>query len=102
MEVPVKCPRCSENLDERIREGVEIDVCRRCRGVWLDRGELEKLIARTTADIDEVERGRAAWDDDRRRLDDDDRRRYPDDHDRQRGHYRRKKSWLESLGDLFD
>lgn len=42
------CPRCvSENLDERVREGVTIDVCAACRGIWLDRGELEKLIARS-------------------------------------------------------
>jgi Zn-finger nucleic acid-binding protein len=104
------CPRCSDNLDERVRDGVAIDVCGRCRGIWLDRGELEKLIARTTAELDELERGRAPHDDDRRRPAEGDRRhhaddrdRYRDDRDRHHGHsYRRKKSWLESLGDIFD
>jgi len=41
-------PRCqSAPLDEKIREGVTIDVCGACRGIWLDRGELEKLSARS-------------------------------------------------------
>jgi len=44
----MNCPRCqSEPLDERTREAVTIDVCGACRGIWLDRGELEKLIARS-------------------------------------------------------
>jgi Zn-finger nucleic acid-binding protein len=33
------------------RQGVEIDFCPRCRGVWLDRGELDKIIERSTAEI---------------------------------------------------
>ena len=53
------CPRCTASeLLERDHEGVTVDVCRECRGVWLDRGELEKLIARATRDMDELaERG---------------------------------------------
>ncbi len=45
------CPRC-ENviLDERDRSGVVIDACPSCRGIWLDRGELERLIARASGD----------------------------------------------------
>lgn len=41
----MKCPIC--NLDMRVaeRESVDIDYCPQCRGVWLDRGELEKIIA---------------------------------------------------------
>lgn len=40
------CPRC-ENvvLDELDRDGITIDRCATCRGIWLDRGELEKLLA---------------------------------------------------------
>jgi Zn-finger nucleic acid-binding protein len=41
----MKCPRCDGLLDERERQGVTVDVCPGCRGVWLDRGELEKLLA---------------------------------------------------------
>jgi Zn-finger nucleic acid-binding protein len=49
------CPRCTASeLIERDHDGVVVDVCRECRGVWLDRGELEKLIARATRDLDDM------------------------------------------------
>ena len=42
----MKCPRCEAvNLDEMERGGIVIDLCEQCRGVWLDRGELEKFIS---------------------------------------------------------
>lgn len=40
------CPRCGTTLSMTERQGVEIDYCPQCRGVWLDRGELDKLIER--------------------------------------------------------
>ena len=53
----MNCPRCeTATLDEREREGVTIDVCKSCRGLWLDRGELEKLITRTQGEMEQVER----------------------------------------------
>lgn len=46
----MKCPVCtSENLVMTERQGVEIDYCPKCRGVWLDRGELDKLIEKSVA-----------------------------------------------------
>jgi hypothetical protein len=42
----MKCPICDIEMRTAEREGVEIDYCSQCRGVWLDRGELEKIIAR--------------------------------------------------------
>lgn len=69
-------------MDERTREGVTIDVCNRCRGIWLDRGELEKLIARSA---EPVHHGR--YDDDRG----------PPSSDAP-GRHRKKRSWL----DIFD
>ena len=43
----MKCPTCPEiALVMADRQGVEIDYCPQCRGVWLDRGELDKLIER--------------------------------------------------------
>jgi len=44
----MKCPHCSVNLLIAEKQGVEIDYCPDCRGVWLDRGELEKIIERST------------------------------------------------------
>ena len=42
----MNCPRCNTALDLSERQGVEIDVCPACRGVWLDRGELDKIVDR--------------------------------------------------------
>ncbi|WP_050466622.1 zf-TFIIB domain-containing protein [Herbaspirillum chlorophenolicum] len=46
----MKCPVCTTaNLLISERQGIEIDYCPQCRGVWLDRGELDKLIERSAA-----------------------------------------------------
>jgi uncharacterized protein len=80
----MSCPRCpKEQLDERERDGVTIDCCPSCRGIWLDRGELEKLITR----------GRTESDDYRSRARSSDGPPSSDDH--RRG---KKKSWF----DIFD
>jgi hypothetical protein len=98
-------------LDERERDGITIDSCPKCRGIWLDRGELERLVAKAAQAMDEevAERsprassgsvpahheaiGRRDHDDD----DDDDRRRYAE-----RGGYPpRRKRWFEVF-DIFD
>lgn len=42
------CPSCQEVLVPVDREGVEIDYCPNCRGVWLDRGELDKILDRVS------------------------------------------------------
>lgn len=41
----MKCPKCDIFLAISERKGIEIDYCPQCRGVWLDRGELDKIIA---------------------------------------------------------
>ena len=94
----MNCPRCQGAvLDERERDGVVVDVCLGCKGVWLDRGELDKLITRASREDDDFGPRRAdppprgiryRGDDD----DDDDYRRHP----------RRKRGWFESFGDIFD
>jgi Zn-finger nucleic acid-binding protein len=46
----MKCPHCQTTaLVMSERQGVEIDYCPQCRGVWLDRGELDKLIERSAS-----------------------------------------------------
>jgi uncharacterized protein len=89
------CPKCHAPLKSVERNGVTIDRCVECGGVFLDRGELERLMAAETAFL--------SRDDDRPRnarpatgnyeYDDD------DDDDRRRPGQRRKKSFL---GDIFD
>lgn len=41
----MKCPNCAETLLMTDRMGVEVDYCPKCRGIWLDKGELDKLLA---------------------------------------------------------
>jgi Zn-finger nucleic acid-binding protein len=46
----MKCPVCLQpDLVMSDRQGIEIDYCPQCRGVWLDRGELDKIIERSAA-----------------------------------------------------
>ena len=100
---------------EREREGIVVDGCPSCRGLWLDRGELEKLIARAVRDLEESPPGRPSvpWRGDRvERADGYTRGEWPghgeqryerdDDDVRARRDPRRKRRWFESLGDVFD
>jgi uncharacterized protein len=51
----MNCPRCSSGvLDEQERDGVVVDVCLGCRGLWLDRGELEKLVTGASREFKET------------------------------------------------
>jgi Zn-finger nucleic acid-binding protein len=98
----MKCPVCvEETLVISSREGVEIDHCPQCRGVWLDRGELDKIIDRASPSAparDDRSRGNDRYDD-RDRDRDRDRDHY-DDRDRDYGKKRKRRgSFLE---DLFD
>lgn len=43
----MQCPTDGTTLQMSERSGIEIDYCPQCRGVWLDRGELDKIIAKT-------------------------------------------------------
>jgi Zn-finger nucleic acid-binding protein len=42
----MQCPSCGSTLVELDRSGVRLDACRQCRGVWLDRGELDRIVER--------------------------------------------------------
>lgn len=46
----MRCPVCNDvDLAMSDRQGIEIDYCPKCRGVWLDRGELDKIIERSNS-----------------------------------------------------
>ena len=113
----MNCPRCKSSvLDEREREGVTIDVCGTCRGIWLDRGELERLTAKLASEFDAATQrpsppSDAYARDDRRykrpdeSWDDDDFKRHRDIHGDPRGgpqYAPRKRGFLGTLGELFD
>ena len=52
----MKCPNCNVSLVMTERSGIEIDYCPDCRGVWLDRGELDKIIERSAQNTGSIER----------------------------------------------
>jgi Zn-finger nucleic acid-binding protein len=105
----VKCPVCDVTLLISSREGIEIDHCPQCRGVWLDRGELDKIIERAAPQAVGVRSDRDSdWEDRRRdeRYRDerygDDRYRRDDDFDEARGSRPRRKRRGSVLEDIFD
>lgn len=86
------CPICRTPLTMSERQGIEIDYCPTCRGVWLDRGELDKIIERSAPSTVAPAAPAAPpgpWSGGDRGG---------DDH-RPYGHRKRRKSFLE---DLFD
>lgn len=54
----MKCPVCGIDLTISERQGIEIDYCPKCRGVWLDRGEIDKIIERSASVLSEGHRGK--------------------------------------------
>ena len=45
----LKCPNCSGRMQEVQRHGVHLDYCPVCKGVWLDRGEIDKIVQSSAA-----------------------------------------------------
>ncbi len=87
----MNCPVCNVALTMADRQGVEIDYCPKCRGVWLDRGELDKIIQRSAAVSEpdyEAERHR-----DHHYV------KHDDDDDHYKRYGRKRKSFL---GEIFD
>jgi len=91
----MQCPACNVPLTMSERQGVEIDYCPQCRGVWLDRGELDKILERSRSIYGEGS-GSEGGEPERSRH-----REAPSREWEGHGYPRkkRKESWLE---DLFD
>ena len=102
----MQCPACSATLQMMERQGVEIDYCPQCRGVWLDRGELDKILERSNTLIGgapaagprppQAHPGERPYRDERPYGGDRDEHHYRHDPDHR---HKRRKNWLE---DLFD
>ncbi len=99
------CPVCKVELRMAERQGVEIDYCPQCRGVWLDRGELDKIIERSVASPPAFQ-GERTVPTPRSREDDEHHEWEHRDHDHEYEHGyderykgKRRKGFL---GDLFD
>lgn len=97
----MNCPVDATPLQMSERQGIEIDYCPQCRGVWLDRGELDKIIERAAPAPAPVPPRDDRRDDrrDERRYDDRDRR---DDGGGGYGGYGKKRKKESFLGELFD
>jgi Zn-finger nucleic acid-binding protein len=89
----MKCPNCNATLVMADRSGVEIDYCPECRGVWLDRGELDKIIERSAQYTPPAAKGY-----DKPYKDD---YRHKEDYHKDEQYYKKKKR-DSFLGDLFD
>jgi hypothetical protein len=112
----MKCPIDGSELRISERQGIEVDYCPQCRGIWLDRGELDKLLERNAqfqsaapASREGVrydEPPRPYRDDDRRDRDDDrrpyddDRRSYDDRDDYRKSKKKRARSFLDDILDF--
>lgn len=89
----MRCPVCQEELKLAERQGVEIDYCPKCRGVWLDRGELDKIIERSAYAGEEPNRPTHGREEQRQPP-------RPPSHQKDYGrHHKKRKSWL---GEIFD
>lgn len=88
----MKCPNDTTDLVMSERQGIEIDYCPKCRGVWLDRGELDKLIERSSTSEADMAAPPPRQPQQRGGYDDD--RHY------EKHHRRHKRKSL--LGELFD
>ena len=104
----MNCPVCNIAMRVSERDGADIDYCPQCRGVWLDRGELEKIIARVES---QQSRGQDEQDEDEDRQGGRRAGQYRDDDSRQEGDYRRegeskyggkrKEGFFSNLLDMF-
>jgi uncharacterized protein len=82
----MNCPNCNTTLAITDRQGIEIDYCPNCRGIWLDRGELDKILERSATHYSRKENYESDY------------KRYGyQDYDKH--HHKKKKSFLD---DFFD
>ena len=92
----MKCPTDEVDLVMAERQGIEIDYCPKCRGVWLDRGELDKIIERSVPAAAAPQQAP-----DYRRQEPPRHGEYRDDDKPHHGEYRHKKR-KSFLGEIFD
>jgi Zn-finger nucleic acid-binding protein len=103
----MKCPVCDVDLLLSERQGVEIDYCPKCRGIWLDRGELDKIVEKYNKDDENRDADK--------RLKYDDSVKYQDSksdehyHKNEKVYYdkygrpiKKKGGFFDVFGDIFD
>lgn len=120
----MKCPVCDVELKIYVRQAIEVDYCPQCRGVWLDRGELDKIIDASLGESTTAPPARPAVQQpapapprydvrhdnrhdtrhDTRHDSRHDYKRYDDDDDHKHHHHgkRKKRGMLGEIFDIFD
>ena len=110
------CPNCQAGMKEVDRNGIRIDFCPTCRGVWLDRGELELLLNIAGGETVPISSrssvypppppptaNQPAWGQEHREQDHHDKHNYGhSDHYRAGGHHLGKKRSIKDIFDIFD
>ncbi len=100
----MKCPNCEQLLQISERQNIEIDYCPSCRGIWLDKGELDKIINLSNEQLSQVSKKHDDDDDDK----DENYKGYKNNQQKNDNYFdnrnyanknNKKKSFL---GDLFD
>lgn len=95
----MNCPVCKEvKLVISDRQGIEIDYCPECRGVWLDRGELDKIIDKSLPAARPEPEQRETYREERY----DSHKHYDDDYKKYDNDYYHKKKKRGFLGEIFD
>lgn len=90
----MKCPVCKEpELVMSERQGIEIDYCPSCRGVWLDRGELDKLLEKAVSGMANTQSAQP------QRSQQPHYPSQPQHYDNRSGYYKKQKSWLSEIFD---
>jgi Zn-finger nucleic acid-binding protein len=102
----VNCPVCDAKLREVEKHGVEVDICPDCKGIWLDRGELDKILqmTRNGGPISDVETRRvpdARWDVDESQHDHPRYRKRDGHHEQYSSRRERRGSWLAEIFESF-
>ena len=89
----MNCPNCNVTLVMSERQGIEIDYCPSCRGIWLDRGELDKILEKSSLpDNDPNYQPKQNFDN---------HNQYDNHNHNQHNYYKnhKKKNWLNELFD---
>jgi Zn-finger nucleic acid-binding protein len=119
----MRCPLCGDHaLEPRFSHGIEVDVCPNCKGVWLDRGELERIFA-AAGPLDEPQQAahqptpqsappaersaepsapRSSWEPRPADWEADDRHHHRRPEVRTKKKKKKKKGWADLLEDVFD
>ncbi len=98
----MNCPKCYEPLRIADRQGIEVDYCPDCRGVWLDKGELDKIIERSLESYAAPRNVRYHEPDDDRRYSKSDYKKFKKYDKKYYKKKYKKKHFIKEIFDIFD